>query len=240
MEGRPVFFFLYIGYNRVGKSVTGQQVGNEWRMNNPNGIIAGYDPQNRFKHLIDPKYKLSLNEKGWWAGNKERAKHGRRPIADLRNALFVADDMRGLNQSNHTMSDFMRLMEFRAEYTIDIIVIVHKPKFIIEGLSGYFTHILIFYIKARNEEFEKKVDDVDECVKAAQALKDYVREFPSILQEPEQFYDKSGNGKHRFPHIIIDTSTGKPIPQNINKEWLMNNWSVSDETSENSPKSEDI
>jgi len=232
MQGeRPVIFFLYVGYNRTGKSVTAQQFANEWRMNNPGGIISGYDPQHRFKHLIDPKYKLGLNEKGWWSGTKERAQQGRRPIADLRNALFIADDMRGLNQSNHTMSDFIRLMEFRAEYSIDIIVIVHKPKAIIEGLNGYFSHIFIFYMKARNEEFEKKVDDVAECMQAAQALKDYVKEFPSVITHPEQFYDNSGSGNHRFPHIVIDTSTGRLIPQNINQEWLTNNLKSSTENS---------
>ena len=237
---RPVILYLFIGHNRTGKSVTAQMYGNKWRVNNPNGIIAGYDPQHRFKHLIDPRYRLSMNEKGWWSGTKERAAQGRRPLCELRNALVICDDMRGLNQSNHTMSDFVRLMEFRAEYSIDIILIVHKPKFILEGISGYFSHIFIFYIKARVEEFETKVDDVLECQKSAELLKNYVKAFPSILEDPGQFYDKSGHGKHQFPHIVLDTNTGKLTPQNIYRPWLEENWKrpIQDSVNSSQPNQE--
>ena len=141
--------------------------------------------------------------------------------------------MLGLNQSNHTMSDLIRLMEFRAAYNIDIIMVVHKPKAILEGISGYFSHIYIFYIKSRLEDFEKKVDDYEECKTAGQFLKDYVRAFPSIIEESSQFYDNSGQGDHRFPHVIVDTTTGRLTPQFIDEEWMKNKLTGPTPSSEN-------
>jgi len=220
---RPVFFFMFIGYNRTGKSVTAQNYANKWKIANPEGAIAGYDPQNRFKHLIDPEYKLSMNEKGWWSGSQERRKLNRRPLNELRNALFIADDMKGLNSSHHTMNDIYRLMEFRAEYSIDIIMIVHSPALILQGVSMYVSHWYIYHTKGKKAKFEDKIENYEECMMAAQVMKDYVRDYPSILENPGQFYDNSGKGMHRFPHIIVDTNTGRLKPQFIHEQWLTEN-----------------
>lgn len=216
---RSVHFYMFIGYNRTGKSVTAQQLANNWRINNPNGIIAGYDPQHRFKHLIDPNYKIYGGETGWWKGDKNYIKTGRKPLNQLRNALFIADDMKGLNPSHFTSYDLMRLMEFRAEYGIDVIMIVHSPGLILEGLSIYVSHWFIYLTKGRKAKFEDKIENYEECMLAAEIMKAYGKDFPSILENPGQFYDNSGKGKHTFPHIIIDTTTGKLKPKNINREW---------------------
>lgn len=214
-----VIFFMFIGYNRTGKSVTAQQFANEWRINNPKGIIAGYDPQHRFKHLINPNYKIYGGEKGWWYGDKEYKKSGRKPFRELRNALVVIDDMRGLNPSHMTSPDLLRLMEFRAEYKIDIIMVVHSPGLILEGLSVYVSHWFIYLTKGRKAKFEDKIENYEECMMAAELMQEYGKEFPSILEEPGQFYDNSGKGQHTFPHVVVDTTTGKLKPKNINREW---------------------
>jgi len=219
MSTRPVFFFMFIGYNRTGKSVTAQQYANEWRMTNPDGIIGGYDPQHRFKHLIDPSYKLYGGDRGWWDGDKKYNATGRKPFHNLRNALVIIDDMKGLNPGVQTIHDLLRLMEFRAEYSIDVIMIVHSPGLILEGLSIYVSHWFIYLTKGRKAKFEDKIENFEECMIAAELMKQYGQQFPSILENPGQFYDSSGNGKHRFPHIVIDTTTGKLKPQNINREW---------------------
>ncbi len=216
---RAVFFFMFIGYNRTGKSVTAQQLANEWRMANPHGIIAGYDPQHRFKHLIDPNYKLYAGEDGWWYGKGEYAKSGRQSLSKLRNALVVIDDMRGLNPSHNTSKDLGRLMEFRAEYSIDIIMIVHSPGLILEGISTFVSHWYIYLTKGRKAKFEDKIENFEECQLAADLMRRYGEDFPSILEDPEQFYDESGKGNHTFPHIVIDTTTGRMKPQNVNQEW---------------------
>ena len=217
---RPVFFFFFIGINRTGKSVTAQTYANLWSISNPQGVVAGYDPQHRFEDLIDQRYTLSAGEKGWWFGTKERAALGRRPLCELRNALVICDDMRGLNQHNQTIPDLVRLMEFRAEYSIDVIMIVHQPGFVLTMLSGYVSRWFIFYTKGKDDKFEDKIDTYEECVMASEIMKAYVKQYPSVIEDPGQFYDDTNHGKHRFPHIMVDTDTRTLIPQNINGAWL--------------------
>lgn len=219
-EHRPVFFFFFIGINRTGKSVTAQTYASLWSISNPNGVIGGYDPQGRFKEMSDPRYVISAGEKGWWFGTKERAALGRRPLCELRNALIICDDMRGLNKHNQTIFDLDRLMEFRAEYCIDIIMIVHQPGHILSSLSGYVSRWFIFYTKGKDDKFESKIDTYQECVMASEIMKAYVKKYPSVIEDPDQFYDTTNHGKHRFPHIMIDTDTRTVVPQNINGQWL--------------------
>ncbi len=82
----------------------------------------------------------------------------------------------------------------------------------------------IFYTKGKNAKFEDKIENYEECIAAAQIMKDYVKEFPSIIEDSGQFYDSTNYGKHTFPHVIVDTNTGRLKPQNINKAWLIRNW----------------
>lgn len=217
---REIFVWAFIGTNRTGKSATAAVFGNIWANANPGCIVAGYDPQHRFKHLIDPRYRLSMGERGWWEGTEERRKMGRRPICELRNALMIWDDMRGLNKNNQTMDDIMRFMEFRAEYGIDLILIVHQPQVILSAISAYVSRWYIYYTKGKNSKFEDKIDNYEECVLAAQIMKDYVADYPSVMSHHKQFFDTTNQGKHRFPHIIVDTDTATIIPQNINQGWL--------------------
>ncbi len=219
-DTRPVFFFFFIGINRTGKSVTAQTFANLWANSNPGNVVAGYDPQHRFTHLIDKRYLLSPGETGWWFGTKEREKLGRRPLCELRNALILVDDMRGLNPHATTTPDLIRLMEFRAEYGLDIIMVVHQPGFVLTMLSGYVSRWFIFYTKGKGDKFEDKIDTYEECVMASDIMKEYVKEFPSVIEDPDQFYDSSNNGEHTFPHIMVDTDTRSLMPQNINGEWL--------------------
>lgn len=221
MSVRPVICYMFIGYNRTGKSSVMKDYATKWRISNPTNIIAGYDPQQRFTHLMDQRYRLSLGEKGWWMGNETRRKNGRLPLTNLRNALVILDDMRGLNPSYNTSEDLSRLMEFRAEYSIDIMMVIHSPGLLLEGISMFISAWFIFYTKGRKAKFEDKIEDYEECTAAANIMKKYVKDYPSITKRPDQFYDPvNGN---RFPHIIVDTSDGVLIPQNINKEWLEKN-----------------
>lgn len=219
-DTRPVFFFFFIGINRTGKSVTAQTYAILWSINSPGNIIGGYDPQGRFKNLMDQRYRISPGEKGWWFGTKERTALGRRPLCELRNALIICDDMRGMNKHNQTIFDLDRLMEFRAEYSLDIIMIVHQPGHVLTILSGFVSRWFIFYTKGKDDKFEDKIDTFEECQMAADIMKEYVKRFPSIIEDPDQFYDNTNNGEHTFPHIVVDTDNRSLTPQNINGEWL--------------------
>lgn len=217
MDERNVFFNMFIGYNRTGKSSVAQYYANAWRINNLGGTVIGYDPQRRFAHLIKPEYRIMAGEKKWW--NK---------IKHLRNCLFIADDYRGINRSETTSEDFYALCEFRAEYGIDIILICHSPHRVLEGLTTYISHYYIFYTKGKDARFEAKMENYYECQTANQIMRDYVKEYPDVITNPKQFYDQE-TFRHKFPHVVVDTTAFEPkkmlIPQNLNTQWIKANWS---------------
>lgn len=221
---RDNFFNMYIGYNRTGKSVTAKQYAYLWRMNNPDGIIAGFDPQRRFQSLIDPKYSIQAGEKFWWFGHDRKGRptrpKGKRPLKELRNALVIMDDYRGMNRPSTTSDDLYALMEFRAEYNIDIIMVCHSPALVLEGLTMYISHYYIFYTKGKDAKFEEKIENYEECTAAANMMKAYIGDKPEIIKDHGNYYDTSGKGNHQFPHVIVDTTTGELITQKIDKEWF--------------------
>ena len=224
-------FNQYIGYNRTGKSSVAQAFANLWRMEHPLAPIGGFDPQGRFRHLINPEYRIVTGEKGWWYGTPKREEEGRRPLDEMRNALFIADDYRGMNRQNTTSDDLYALMEFRAEYNIDIITVVHSPGLLLEGTTMYISHYYIFYTKGRKAKFEDKIETFEECTLAAEIVKAYVMEHPEIIKNHGDYWDEMGN--HRFPHVIVDTTTNELITQNIDEEWLHKNWNKFVSSSDN-------
>lgn len=215
---------MYIGYNRTGKSSVALLHAHLWVLNNPGGIVAGYDPQRRFRHLMDPRFTIMAGERDWFLDKKkERIKDKKLPLNRLRNALLIFDDYRGINRPATTFPELYALMEFRAEYNLDIIFVCHSPALVLEGLAPYISHYYIFYTKGRNAKFEDKIENYEECTAASDIIKKYIHDNPDFIKNPGQFYDEK-TGLHKFPHIIVDTATGELIPQNIDKKWLKENW----------------
>jgi len=145
----------------------------------------------------------------------------------MRNGLFVADDYRGLHRQNVTGDDMYALMEFRAEYGIDIIMVCHGPSAILEGLGMYISHFYIFYTMGRDEKWDGKVDIAEHCTRANDLIKEYVkylRDYKKIdiIKNPEICYNNV-TFEHTFPHIIVERHTGNLIPQHIDNEWLQDN-----------------
>ena len=52
-------------------------------------------------------------------------------------------------------------------------------------------------------------------------MKLYIKHHPEIVEFPKNYYDP--NGDHRFPHVIVDTATGKLITQKVEENWLRTN-----------------
>lgn len=215
---------IFIGYNRTGKSSVALTHAHLWLLNNPGGIIGGYDPQRRFRHLMDPRFLIQAGERDWWDNKKgERKKSKKLPLNQLRNALLVFDDYRGINRANTMFPELYALMEFRAEYNIDLIFVCHSPALVLEGLAPYISHYYIFYTKGRQAKFEDKIENYEECTAAAEIMKKYIADYPVLIENPKQFY-KPDTGMHLFPHIVVDTATGTLTPINLNTEWLKKNW----------------
>jgi hypothetical protein len=190
-DSRDVFLEGYIGHNRTGKTSLARRKAELWIQNNPNGIVAGFDPQNKFSDLLDIVIRPADKSYG-------------EKILRLRNALLILDDYRILHPNSKSEPWLLDLMQFRSEYCIDIIYITHNPKLVLETLTYYTTHYYIFYTESRLGSWQDKIPNYIHCQTASMFINKYV----SI----------HGKGSHpNFPHIIVDCLNQKLIAQNIQR-----------------------
>lgn len=213
-QRRPVFFKMFIGGNNTGKSTEATMYATLFYLNNPRCEMAGYDPQYRFEHMIKPMYRLDPIEgrkKGWY----DKIKH-------LRNTMLIFDDYRSFNRMNTASDDMLQMCEKRFEYGWDIIMVCHDPKFVLLDLIPYIDDYHIFYTMGNDANFEDRIPNYLYCQRAAEIMRDYVRDKPDVIKNPKQFYDgKSFN--HKFPHIIVNKSEYEFKLRNLDKEWVAKN-----------------
>lgn len=210
-QRRLVFIKMFIGYNNTGKSSMAEYYASSFYVNNPHSVIGGYDPQFKFQYLLTPEYILTANDghaKGWW-----------KRISRLRNYMLVFDDYRGFNTHDRPSRDMYELMEKRYQNGIDMIFICHNPKFVLAGLTAYISEYHIFYTMGQDSNFEDQIPNYEHCQRAAKLMRQYVRDYPDVIDNPDQFFDPVFF-KHRFPHIIVDNIKGTLKPQFLKPEWI--------------------
>jgi len=191
VEVRDNFLYGYIGTNRTGKTSLARKAAENWIANNPDGIVAGFDPQRKFGDLLNIVIKPS---------DKEYPEK----ILKLRNALLILDDYRALHPQSKAEPWVLDLMISRADYNIDIIYIIHNPKLVLETLTYYTTHYFIFYTESRLGSWQEKIPNYILCQTASMWINKHV----SI----------EGKGQYpNFPHIIVDCLNQKLIGQNIKR-----------------------
>jgi len=165
-----LIFEAFVGYNSTGKTSIANKYAKTYHTNNPKLTIAGYDPQKKFTDLINPKYSIASEEKGWWGNTEEdikkRLQAKKYPLNILRNSLIVLDDYRSMFKGDNIPSDLLRLMEFRFEHGLDIILSCHSPGMILERFTPYISHYYIFYTKGKEDKFEAKMENYVECQRA--------------------------------------------------------------------------
>lgn len=184
--------FAYIGANRVGKTSVAREAIIKWKLANLGRLVVGFDPQNKLKDLIDIEIFLSdTNEE---LENK---------ILNSRNALIVLDDYKVLHPKNIAEKWLLNLLQFRCEYNLDIIYIIHSPGLVLTTLTYYTTHYFIFYTQTTKEGWQKKIPNYEYCKNASDMVNEHVSTY--------------GKGKYpNFPYIVLETENQKYYFNNIN------------------------
>lgn len=191
---RDNFLYCFIGTNRTGKSSIARQHIIAWKKANPGKLVIGFDPQRRFRDLIDIFIKPE-DEK--WAVK----------LLKCRNVLVVLDDLRILNEDSRPVEGLANLMYYRCDYNIDIITVFHNPGLVLNCISAYATHYFIFMTNAKEGAFKDKIPNFHLCILASEEVNKYVSLF--------------GKGQYPiFPHIIVDCEKQRLMAIHMNNKTL--------------------
>ncbi len=189
-SGSENFCLCLIGTNRTGKSVTAEEIGQNYKADNPNNEVMAFDPQDRFSNIATSY--LFMHDKNWC-----------KKALELRNGLLILDDYRLLHKKSQASDDIAELIYFRAKRNVDIIIICHNPALILNFLTYFISHYYIFYTQSQDGAFEKKIPNYMLC----KAGSDYINDYVKVM----------GRGEYpKFPHVIIDTEKQEIFAQNIN------------------------
>lgn len=176
------------GHNRTGKTSIAIELVKQYKKVKGRTVV-GFDPQNRFKDLLDVK----IYEESW------------ADYLEYHDILFVLDDYRGLMTANTIDNDFLKLLALRDEHGFDFIFISHNVSMMHERISYYITNIYLFYTQGDEKSFSNKINNVELIIKCRRFINEYVKQ--------------NGKGTYpKFPHLKIDMIDNKVTLININKK----------------------
>ncbi len=161
------------GNNNTGKSVVVNAVIGSWVKKNPNGYVAAFDPQQRFKKDIDIKTPEDLSE-----------------LAGMKNSLIVFDDFRKIHLKSQPEKWLSDIMDNRYEHGLDLIFVFHSTKRILEFLTIYADTFMVFFTNYKEQDIIKKVPDSE-----------FVLEALSLVQK--EYRSNGAGEYPIFPHCLV-------------------------------------
>jgi len=191
-EKRDNFVEFWIGHNRTGKSVNLREQAIAYKKKHPKKKIIAFDPQNRFKDIAD-EFIFDENWEQYLV-----AKGNGLTISDT---YFILDDYRALMEKDTTPKPFVRMLMQRNEYGLDFSLVCHNPKFILERVSYYTTHVNLFYSSGGDESFKSsgKIMNIETIMQCRKVINTYVTEY-----DKGEHKSVSKSGKNTFPFIRLD------------------------------------
>lgn len=219
MEPRQNFVRCYIGKNSIGKTPTAIYDTIAYQRFWPKRKIIVFDSQDKFyKEHKAGRLRIDLLIH---PGNKEWARQLQeyKVVGGIRqykwaHSHLILDDFRAqaLLKGYDMPGDFADLFYLRPqpEFDMDISLICHEPRNILEGLKGYISHYHIFANEADATQYENKISCWMKCQQAALAINKYESlykgHYDVIMKTPF------------FPHIIVEKDQPDPL-QCINMDW---------------------
>lgn len=198
---RDNFLYCFIGTNRTGKSSIAREHVIRWKKSNPGKLVIGFDPQRRFRDLID--IFINPQDENWAL-----------KLHKYRNCLVILDDMKIINKDWRPAKGLADLMYFRCDWNIDIMCMFHNPKQVLDCVSDYATHYYIFKTNAELGSFKDNIPNYHLCQLASEEVNNYVAAYGK-----GEWKDEKGNIVSRFPHIVVDGENFKLMAYHMNKKY---------------------
>lgn len=186
---------VIIGHNNTGKTVLSTQMAEDFNKRRegvnlrnypPNYYkLAVYDVQSRFTDYLK-NGDISIN-----SSDKEWAKK----LLGLRKSLVILDDYKVLVPNDQMDKSFLDLLQYRAEYGIDIILITHNPKLVLERLSYYVDTYCLFYTAGNSNTFKGRLSGSERLI-----------ELKKMIDKEYKKYSREEYGKlyPNFPFIFYN------------------------------------
>lgn len=200
-----------IGTRGTGKTSTTEELVQMWIRDNPTGMVYGFVP--------DP---LSCLHKYVTIPIDGRNPNWAMPLFQITNSLILLDDYVGLMKSANGsqmysptpgMIDLFTRGRFSSN---DIIFSCHSARSVIPALAEYTTHYVIFKTSTDEGKFNDRMFGGPKLAKAARMVNSYCMIIGGVgkhVKDPA--YDGQG-----FPHVILNTTTGRAKPINFKKHLL--------------------
>lgn len=186
-DKRNRFFYVFIGSNRTGKSITARKHIVRWKKNNPGKLVVGFDPQHRFTDLLDI---IIDPENENWALD----------LHQYRDVLVVIDEFRELHEQDKAVPGLKKWLYNRDEWGHDIIGIFHNPSLVLKVVVGYANFYFIFHTNVEEGGFKAKIPNYRLCTLASKEVNNYVAEYGKGT-----YKDATGKLICDFPHIVVNT-----------------------------------
>lgn len=219
-EPRQNFVRCYLGKNSIGKTPTAIYDAIAYQRDFPKKKTIVFDSQDKFRKAHDERrFRIDLliapNNKEWAKQLQEHTIVKGIKQYKWAHSHLILDDYRlqGLLKGNDMPPDFQDLFYLRPqpEFNMDMTVICHEPRNILEGLKGYISHYHIFANEADATQYENKITCWLKCQQAALAINKYEAlykgHYDVIMKVPF------------FPHIIVEKEKPEPL-QCINMDWI--------------------
>lgn len=210
IEPRQNFVRCYIGKNSIGKTPTAIYDTIAYQRDFPKKKIIVFDSQDKFyKEHKQRRLKIDLlispNNKEWAKQLLEFKMANGERVYKWAHSHLILDDYRMLLKGNDMPPDFWALFTLRPqpEFNMDMTIICHEPRNILEGLKGYISHYHIFANEADATQYENKISCWLKCQQAALVINKYEGmykgHYDTILKTPF------------FPHIIVEKEKPDPL-----------------------------
>lgn len=198
METRYNYIWMWLGTNKVGKTPIATLMAVAYKRSRPDHEIYCHDNRHSIRKVkyINSKGREELLIKKenlihqWdteWADkllgveniyDEDKKKFVRKQVKPpKRNYLLLLDDYQLLCPNYKTPQGLRDLLAMVTEYNIEIIMITHSPKFILEGVAEQVTDYSIFYNNARSLSFDSKILNSDKCKEGSLIVNEYVTKF---------------------------------------------------------------
>lgn len=200
--------FALFGANRVGKTTLLKNLIREWRKSHIGCPVIGFDPQLAIRYedkngikvptgLLDEV--IEINEKNTWVDR----------VLKKRNCLLVLDEFRLLHPSPQSSDHLLKLLAMWAQYNMDVMMTFHAPSLVLDTLTYYITHYMVFYTQAVKQKFQDKLSNFEIVLNASAFVNKYV--------------EQQGLGEYPiFPYVCVNNKTGDLTAVNFKQEWVNN------------------
>ena len=158
------FLIHFIGYNGMGKTIEAKRIANLWKQANPKGRLIAHDPRHEWRGIAHEFIDTGSPD---WAEK----------MSKRRNILLILDEFKMLHSADNRTAGDIALMGNRRDWGIDILVLVHNPKQVLNYYAEFCHHYLIYYTASLSKSWKDKLPEYEYPAAASRLINAYITKY---------------------------------------------------------------